>query len=59
MKDDTLRALPGEVPNFHERQAAHLRALADAAETPALKNRLLAEAHWHEERANARGEQSA
>ena len=54
MKDDTLRALPGEVPNFHERQAAHLRALAETATTALVKNRLLAEAQWHEEVARAR-----
>ena len=59
MKDDELRALPRDVPNFHERQAAHLRALAETNTTPAVKNRLIAEAQWHEDRANERREQTA
>jgi hypothetical protein len=44
---DKLRALPRNVPDFHE-QAAHLRALAENATTPRLKARLLAEAELNE-----------
>ena len=46
--DDALRALPRDVPDFHERQAAHLRALAEAATTPAIRRRLLRQAEEHE-----------
>ena len=46
--EDALRALPRDVPNYHERQAAHLRALADAATTPAVRRRLLRQAEEHE-----------
>ena len=45
---DKLRALPRNVPDFNERQAAHLRALAENATTPRLKARLLAEAELNE-----------
>jgi hypothetical protein len=49
MGDDRLtRALPREVPNYHERQAAHFRALAETATTPAIKARLLREAEEHD-----------
>jgi len=49
MDDDKLaRALPREVPNYHERQAAHFRALAETATTPAVKARLLREAEEHD-----------
>ena len=41
-------ALPKEVPNYHQREAAHLRALADSTTTRAVKDRLL-EAEEHEE----------
>jgi hypothetical protein len=44
----SLRALPRDVPDFHERQAAHLRALAESATTPAVKERLLNQAMQHE-----------
>ena len=47
-KDVSLRALPRDVPDFHERQAAHLRALAESATTPAVKERLLNQAMQHE-----------
>jgi hypothetical protein len=57
MTDGTLHALPGEVSNFHKRQA-HLRELAATAMTAAVKNRLLAEAQWRENFANARREQT-
>ena len=42
------RALPRDVPDYHERQAAHLRALAATATTPSIKVRLLREAEEHE-----------
>jgi hypothetical protein len=37
-------ALPRDVPDFHERQASHCRALAESADSPAVKARLLREA---------------
>ena len=43
------RALPRDVPDYHQRQAAHLRALAETATTRAVKERLLQEAERHEE----------
>jgi len=48
MDDDKLRALPRDTPDFHARQAAHLRALAANATTARLKARLLKEAGEHE-----------
>lgn len=45
---ELLRALPRDVPDYHERQAAHLRALAATATTPTVKARLLREAEEHE-----------
>ena len=45
--DQLLRALPRDLPDYHARQAAHLRALAENATTPRLKNRLLDEAERH------------
>jgi hypothetical protein len=48
MNDDVQRALPRDAPNFHQRQASHLRALAATATTPALKARLLGKAEEHE-----------
>jgi hypothetical protein len=47
-EDKLTRALPREVPNYHERQAAHFRALAETATTPAVKARLLREAEEHD-----------
>lgn len=41
-------ALPRDVPNYHERQASHCRALAASAHSPSLKARLLEEAEAHE-----------
>ncbi len=38
------RALPRDVPNYHTRQAAHLRALAANATTASVKARLLEQA---------------
>jgi hypothetical protein len=55
MSDEVLpRALPRDTPGYHQRQAAHFRALAESATTPALKARLLEEAGKHERM--ARGE---
>ena len=49
MIDEKLqRALPRDVPDYHERQAAHYRALAETATTPSIKARLLREAEAHE-----------
>jgi len=55
--EQTLRALPKEVPDYHTRQAAHLRALADNATTQRLKTRLSIEAERHERLAAAEDEQ--
>jgi hypothetical protein len=44
----SLRELPRDVPDYHTRQAAHLRALAENATTGPLKTRLLEEAERHE-----------
>lgn len=41
-------ALPREVPDYHERQASHCRALASSESSPALRQRLLQEAEEHE-----------
>src|SRR5690242_4715377 len=48
MSDD-LRALPRDTPDYHSRQAAHLRALAESTTTARLKARLLKDAEQHEE----------
>ena len=56
MDDDALRALPRDAPNFHQRQASHLRALAATATTPAVKDSLLAKAEDHERLARAKPE---
>jgi hypothetical protein len=48
MNDEVQRALPRDAPNFHEREAAHLRALAATATAPAVKGRLIAKAEEHE-----------
>jgi hypothetical protein len=45
---DELRALPRDTPDYHARQAAHLRALAETAKPARLKTRLLKEAEQHE-----------
>lgn len=51
MVDEKLqRALRWDVPNYHQRQAAHFRALAETAATPAIKARLLREAERKHER---------
>ncbi len=41
-------ALPRNVADYRQRQAAHLRALADNATTASIKARLLKEAEEHE-----------
>ncbi len=49
MVDEKLeRALPRDTPGYHERQAAHYRAVAESATTPAIKARLLHEAEMHD-----------
>jgi hypothetical protein len=37
MEEKLPRALPRDVPDYHERQAAHFRALASTATTPRVK----------------------
>jgi len=56
MSDEKLRALPREVPDYHARQAAHLRALAESATTARLKARLIDEAEQQERLAAATDE---
>jgi len=41
-------ALPRDVPDFHERQASHCRALAENADIPEVKARLLREAEEYD-----------
>jgi hypothetical protein len=48
MIDEKLKALPKDVPDYHARQAAHLRALAETATTARLRTRLLKEAERRE-----------
>jgi hypothetical protein len=54
MEEKLPQALPRDVPDYHERQAAHFRALVSTATTARLKTRLLREAEEHEQL--ARGE---
>jgi hypothetical protein len=54
--DDALRALPRDTPDYHARQAAHLRALALSAATDQLKAQLLELAERHEQLAPAMNE---
>jgi len=42
-------ALPTDVPDYHERQAAHFRALASTATTRRVKARLLRKAEEHDQ----------
>ncbi len=49
MEEKLPRALPRDVPDYHERQAAHFRALASTATTARVKTRLLREAKEHEQ----------
>lgn len=53
MDENLPRALPRDVPNYHERQAAHFRALASTATTARVKARLLQEAEQHEQMARS------
>jgi hypothetical protein len=46
------KSLPREVPDYHAREAAHLRALAASATTGPLKARLLEKAEQHEQLAD-------
>jgi hypothetical protein len=48
MIDEKLKALPKDVPDYHARQAAHLRALAENAPNARLKARLLEQAEQHD-----------
>ena len=48
MDDEVQRALPRDAPNFHQRQASHLRALAATTTTRKTKGRLLAKAEEHD-----------
>jgi hypothetical protein len=50
---EALRALPRNTPDYHARQASHLRALAEASTARALKERLLRDAEEHEKLAEA------
>ena len=54
MEETLPRGLPRDVPDYHERQAAHFRALASTATTGWVKARLVREAQEHEQ--IARGE---
>jgi len=56
MSDEKLKALPRDVPDYHARQAAHLRALAESATTPRVKARLLEQAEELERIAGATNE---
>ena len=49
MEEKLPRALPRDVPDYHERQAAHFRALASTATTREVKARLVQEAEEHEQ----------
>ena len=49
MEETLPQALPRDVPDYHERQAAHFRALASTATTRRVKARLLREAEEHDQ----------
>ena len=57
MDDERLRALPKDTPDYHRRQAAHLRALAAAAPNARVKARLSKEADEHDELADEEQEE--
>lgn len=57
--DNLSRVLPRDVPDYHERQAAHYRALAENATTEAVKARLLQQAEEHEQMARGETEPAA
>ena len=46
--ETTPRVLPRNVPGYHARHAAHLRALAEVERDRSLKSRLLDDAQRHE-----------
>ncbi len=48
ISEKSSSVLPRNVPDYHQRQAAHLRALAANATTASIKARLLKEAEEHE-----------
>ena len=52
MISENLRVLPRDAPRYHERQAAHLRALANQATTRKIKQRLMGQAAEHERAAS-------
>jgi hypothetical protein len=49
MEEKLPQALPRDVPDYHERQAAHFRALASPVNTARVKGRLLQEAEGNEQ----------
>ena len=49
MEEKLPRALPRNVPDYHDKQAAHFRALASTVTTARVKTRLLREAEEHEQ----------
>jgi len=49
MEEKLPRALPRDVPDYHDRQAAHFRALASTATSARVKARLVREAEQHEQ----------
>jgi hypothetical protein len=55
--DDALRALPRDTPDYHARQAAHLRVLAEKTTKHRAKDRLLGEAERHQRLAEEELEQ--
>jgi hypothetical protein len=54
MEEKLPRALPRDVPDYHDRQAAHFRALASTVTTRRVKARLLHEAEEHEQIAHGK-----
>ena len=56
MEETLPRALSRDVPTYHERQAAHFRALASTATTARIRARLLNEAEGHEKLARDQDE---
>ena len=54
--EKSLSALPWGVPDYHQRQAARLRSLAETATTVKVEARLLDEARKHEDMARGDAE---
>jgi hypothetical protein len=46
-KETLPRVVPRDVPDYHERQAAHLSALAETDKAADVKDRLVQEAETH------------